>query len=97
MPSMPRPSASSARWQESGFLGTPSNGTNSAEGAVPGTRTPSTTNAEAIELIKGACGSVVHLPPSGKYFNPVELLLNDLKQYHLRRKPLHKHVTQSKP
>jgi hypothetical protein len=37
-----------------------------------------------IGAIEGNEGKVIHLPPKGKYLNPVELLFNDLKNHYIR-------------
>ncbi len=41
-------------------------------------------NPTAIAAIEGKGGKVIHLPPKGKYLNPVELLFNDLKNHYIR-------------
>ncbi len=41
-------------------------------------------NPTAIAAIAGKGGKVIHLPPKGKYLNPVELLFNDLKNHYIR-------------
>jgi len=43
-------------------------------GPYPEPALPQHYNAEAIALIEGTGGSIVHLPPYGEYLNPVELL-----------------------
>lgn len=41
-------------------------------------------NPTAIAAIESKGGKVIHLPPKGKYLNPVELLFNDLKNHYIR-------------
>ncbi len=41
-------------------------------------------NPTAMAAIESKGGKVVHLPPKGKYLNPVELLFNDLKNQYIR-------------
>ena len=41
-------------------------------------------NPEIIKSIVDRGGEVWHLPPYGKYFNPAELLFNDLKNHYIR-------------
>ncbi len=38
----------------------------------------------AIAVIETKGGKVIHLPPKGKYLNPVELTFNDLKIHYIR-------------
>jgi len=69
-----------ARWQKEGNLGTTSRGQLGRGNRIQSTLAPKHPNAEPIESIEGASGSVVCFPPDGEYWNPVELLFNDLKQ-----------------
>ena len=39
----------------------------------------------AREVFEARGVKIKFLPPKGKYFNPLELLFNDLKQHHIRR------------
>lgn len=41
-------------------------------------------NPVVVEKINARGGKVMYLPPKGKYFNPVELLFNDLKAHYIR-------------
>lgn len=41
-------------------------------------------NPEVIAAVKKRGASVVHLPPKGKYLQPLELLFNDLKDHYIR-------------
>ena len=41
-------------------------------------------NPEVIQSIKDMGAEVMHLPPKGKYWNPAELLFNDLKNHYIR-------------
>lgn len=43
-------------------------------------------NPEAISALKARGVRVVHLPPLGKYLDPLELLFNDLKEHYIRPK-----------
>lgn len=38
----------------------------------------------ALSTLKAHCSKVEFLPPMGKYFQPLELLFNDLKEHHIR-------------
>ncbi len=38
----------------------------------------------AFAAIETKGGKAIHLPPKGKYLNPVELLFNDLKNHYIR-------------
>lgn len=41
-------------------------------------------NPDVLAAVAARGARVLHLPPKGKYLNPVELLLNDLKEHHVR-------------
>jgi transposase len=41
-------------------------------------------NSEVIEKLKRKGVKVIHLPPKGKYLNPLELLFSDLKEHYIR-------------
>ena len=41
-------------------------------------------NPEVVQCIEDRGGRVWYLPPKGKYFNPMELLFNDLKSHYIR-------------
>ena len=41
-------------------------------------------NPEAISEIEDRGATVIHLPPLGKYLDPLELLFNDLKEHFIR-------------
>ena len=41
-------------------------------------------NPEVVQSIKDRGAEVWYLPPKGKYFNPAELLFNDLKNHYIR-------------
>lgn len=41
-------------------------------------------NPKVIQQVKNRGAEVWFLPPKGKYFNPIELLFNDLKNHHIR-------------
>lgn len=41
-------------------------------------------NPKVIQAIKDRGADVWYLPPKGKYFNPAELLFNDLKNHYIR-------------
>lgn len=42
-------------------------------------------NPVAVQSVKDRGAEVWYLPPKGKYFNPAELLFNDLKNHYIRR------------
>ena len=41
-------------------------------------------NPKVVESVRRCGADVWYLPPKGKYFNPMELLFNDLKSYYIR-------------
>lgn len=51
-------------------------------------------NPQVAEAIEDMGGMVLHLPPKGKYLDPMELLFNDLKEHYLRR-PFRQHTFRS--